>query len=167
MVHALRQGWLGDFTEIDYWSLSKLTRQISKLISTYGIIFVVSAGNTRHGSGTVGFPATLSPKLPIIVVGSTDGDGIELGGSSRGPQVAVSAPGRVLCADNRPGESYQIALGISFAAPAVAALAAYFPSLSDVGPMLRNRPTELISEAVKDYIVKAAYVRPGSTVLSV
>lgn len=165
-IVTVQRGFRGP-DEIDKWSLAKLTHHISKLISTYGIVFVVSAGNTGHDAGTVGFPATLSPKLPIIVVGSTDDDGIELASSSRGPQVTVSAPGRVVCADNKPGESFQIALGTSFTAPAVAALAAYFLSLPDVGPMLRKRPTELIPEAVKDYIVKAAYVRPGSTVLSI
>ncbi len=165
-IVTVQRGFRGP-DEIDKWSLAKLTRQISKLISKYGIVFVVSAGNTGYGAGTVGFPATLSPKLPIIVVGSTDEEGIELASSSRGPQVTVSAPGRVLCADNKPGEAFQVALGTSFAAPAVAALAAYFLSLPDVGPMLRKRPTELIPEAVKNYIVKAAYVRPGSTVLSV
>lgn len=165
-IVTVQRGFRGP-DEIDKWSLAKLTRQISKLISKYGIVFVVSAGNTGYGAGTVGFPATLSPRLPIIVVGSTDGDGIELASSSRGPQVTVSAPGRVLCAENKPGEAFQIALGTSFAAPAVAALAAYFLSLPDVGPMLRKRPTELIPEAVKEYIVNAAYVRPGSTVLSV
>lgn len=165
-IVTMQRGFRGP-DEIDKWSLAKLTRQISKLISTYGIVFVVSAGNTGHDAGTVGFPATLSPRLPVIVVGSTDEDGIELASSSRGPQVTVSAPGRVMCADNGPGESIQIAEGTSFAAPAVAALAAYFLSLPDVGPMLRKRPTELIPEAVKDYIVKAAYVRPSSTVLSI
>ena len=152
---------------IDKWSISKITRQISKLIYIYGIVFVSSAGNTGLGAGTVGFPATLSSTLPIIVVGSTNEEGIELPSSSRGPQVTVSAPGRVLCADNHSGESFQIAMGTSFAAPAVAALAAYSLSLPDVGPMLRNRPTELIAEAVRDYIMQSAYVRPGSTVLSV
>lgn len=165
-IVTVQRGFRGP-DEIDKWSLAKLSGHISKLISKYGIVFVVSAGNTGYGAGTVGFPATLSPRLPIIVVGSTDEDGIELASSSRGPQVTVSAPGRVLCAENRPGLSFQTALGTSFAAPAVAALAAYFLSLPDVGPMLRKRPTELIPEALKEYIVKAAYVRPGSTVLSI
>lgn len=165
-IVTVQRGFRGP-DEIDKWTLSKLSRQISKLISTYGIVFVASAGNTGYDAGTVGFPATLSPKLPIIVVGTTDEGGIELASSSRGPQVTVSAPGRVMCADNKPGGSFQIAWGTSFAAPAVAALAAYFLSLPDVGPMLRKRPTEQIPEAVKDYIVKAAYVRPGSTVLSI
>ena len=119
------------------------------------------------GGGAVGFPASLSPRLPIIVVGSTDDDGIQFPTSSRGPQVTVSAPGYVLCADNEPGVHYQMVSGTSFAAPAVAGLAAYYLSLPDTGPKLRNRPTELISQAVKDYIVETAYVRPGSTVLSV
>lgn len=153
--------------EIDKWSKVKITRVISKLISKYGIVFVNSAGNTGMGAGTVGFPASLSPQLPIIVVGSTDDDGIQLPTSSRGHQVTVSAPGQVLCANNQPGGQYQIVSGTSFAAPAVAGLAAYYLSLHDVGPMLRNRPTELIPKAVKDYIVKTAYVRPGSNVLSV
>ena len=151
-------------TEIDKWSKVKISRAISKLISNYGIVFVTSAGN---GGGPVGFPASLSPQLPIIVVGSTDVDGIQFPTSSRGPQVTVSAPGYVLCADNAPGVHYQTVSGTSFAAPAVAGLAAYYLSLPDTGPKLRNRPTEMISQAVKDYIVETAYVRPGSTVLSV
>lgn len=165
-IVTVQQGFEGP-AQIDKWSMSKVTRQILKLISTYGIVLVCAAGNSGLGAGTVGFPASLSTKVPIIVVGSTNEDGIQRPGSSRGPQVTVSAPGRVLCADNKPGPSYKTALGTSFAGPAVAGLAAYFLSLPDVGPMLRNRPTELIPAAVRDYIVKAAYVRPGSTVLSV
>ena len=165
-IVTLQQSFEGP-AEIDKWSMSKVTRQILKLISTYGIVFVCAAGNSGLGAGTVGFPASLSPKVPIIVVGSTNEDGIQRPDSSRGPQVTVSAPGNVLCADNKPGPSYQIASGTSFAGPAVAGLAAYFLSLPDVGATLRNKPTELIPAAVKDYIVKAAYFRPGSTVLSV
>lgn len=100
-------------------------------------------------------------------MGSTDEAGVQLADSSRGPQVTISAPGHVLCADNQPGPNYQVISGTSFTGPAVAGLAAYFLSLHDVGPMLRNRPTELIPAAVKDYIVEAAYVRPGSTLLSI
>lgn len=162
-IVTMQQGYRGP-TEIDKWSKVTITRLISKLISRYGIVIVSSAGNT--GDGTVGFPASLSPQLPIIVVGSTDEDGIQLPESTRGPKVIVSAPGRVLCADNKPGPYYQVASGTSFAAPAVAGLAAYYLSLPDTGPKLRNRPTELISRAVMDYIVETAYVRPGSTVLS-
>lgn len=154
-------------TEIDKWSKVKITRIISKLISQYGIVFVNSAGNTGMEAGTVGFPASLSPQLPIIVVGSTDDDGIQQATSSRGHQVTVSAPGLVLCANNEPGGHYEFVSGTSFAAPAVAGLAAYYLSVHDIGSMLRNRPTELIPQAVKDYIVKTAYVRPGSNVLSV
>lgn len=163
-IVTIARGFRGP-TEIDKWSKVVITRLISKLISRYGIVIVSSAGNT--GDGVVGFPASLSPQLPIIVVGSTDEDGIQLPGSTRGPKVTVSAPGRVLCADNEPGPYYQSAQGTSFAAPAVAGLAAYYLSLPDTGPKLRNRQTELISRAVMDYIVETAYVRPGSTVLSV
>lgn len=163
-IVTMQRGFRGA-TEIDKWSKVKITRLISKLISQYGIVFVSSAGNT--GDGTVGFPASLSPQLPIIVMGSTDEDGIQLPGSTRGPKVTVSAPGRVLCADNKPGVYYQIASGTSFAAPAVAGLAAYYLSLPDTGPNLQNRPPELIPRAVMDYILETAYVRPGSTVLSV
>lgn len=162
-IVTMQQGYRGP-TEIDKWSKVTITRLISKLISRYGIAIVSSAGNT--GDGTVGFPASLSPQLPIIVVGSTDEDGIQLPESTIGPKVIVSAPGTVLCADNKPGPYYQIASGASFAAPAVAGLAAYYLSLPDTGPKLRNRPTELIPRAVMDYIVETAYVRPGSTVLS-
>lgn len=160
-IVTMQRGFRGA-TEIDKWSTVKISSLISKLISQYGIVFVSSAGNT--GDGTVGFPASLSPQLPIIVVGSTDEDGIQLPTSSRGPQVTVCAPGRVLCADNKPGVYYQIFSGTSFAAPAFAGLAAYYLSLPDTGPKLRNRPTELISQAVKDHIVETS---PGSTVLSV
>lgn len=153
--------------EVDKWSKVQITRMISKLISKYGIVFVNSAGNTGMEAGTVGFPASLSPQLPIIVVGSTDDDGIQVATSSRGHQVTVSAPGLVLCADNEAGVTFQYTSGTSFAAPAVAGLAAYYLSVHDIGSMLRNRPTELIPQAVKDYIVKTAYVRPGSNVLSV
>lgn len=71
-------------TQIDKWSSIKITRAISKLISKYGIVFVNSAGNTGKEAGTVGFPASLSPKLPIMVVVSTDDYGIQFPTSFRG-----------------------------------------------------------------------------------
>ena len=62
------------------------------------------------------------------------------------------------------GINHEAVTGNSFAAPG---LAAHFLSLPDFCSMLRNGPTYLISEAIKDYNVKAAYVRPDSAVLSV
>lgn len=124
-------------TEIDKWSKVKITCAISKLISRYGIVFVSSAAN-KGEARTVGFPASPSSQLPIIVVGTTYEDGIQDFILSRGPQVTVSAPGRVLCADNKPRVYYQIFSGTSFAVPVVTGLVAYYQSLPDTGPNLRT-----------------------------
>lgn len=71
--------------------------------------------------------------------------------------LAVTAPGVVLCAGLESGLVEQ--KGSSFAAAAVSGLAAYFLSLNDVGQMLRRR-TGKVPNAVKEYILKIAFIRP-------
>lgn len=145
----------------DRYSTDTLKYLISELINMYGIILVCAAGN---GGGKIdSIPPTFSPKMPIIVVGAVSPHtGANLPFSNRGPPLTVSAPGQVRCADRRAGRYSQTVAGSSFAAPAVAGLVAYFLSLHDVGPMLRRKP-HMIAQAVKQYIVDSAYVRPLGT----
>ena len=70
--------------------------------------FIYAITEAGKEAGTVGFLASLSPKLPIMVVVSTDDYGIQLPTSFRGHWVTVSAPGQVLCASNESGGQFQI-----------------------------------------------------------
>lgn len=145
--------------------VSKLTTALMKiLISTimerYGVVIVCAAGNDAREVDSL--PSSFSPQLPLIVVGGVDpvtGDrSVE---SNFGLAVTVSAPGEVVCASPRDGSGWARE-GTSFAAPAVAGVVAYFLSLQDVGPMLRKTPG-LIPQAVKQYIMDSAYIRPDAT----
>ena len=137
----------------------RLTYLISKMILTYGLVIVCAASKgpmTRHNFE---FPSSLADSLPILLVGAADPkSGATFSWSSEDPLVTVTAPGVVLCA-GRKGLVEQT--GSSYAAASVSGLAAYFMSLHNVGPMLRKKAGE-IPQAVKHYIVKIAYIRPGA-----
>lgn len=144
--------------------VSKLTTALMKfLISTimekYGVV-IVCAGGDDGAREIESLPSSFSPKLPLIVVGGVDPDtGDRTIDSNFGPAVTVSAPAEVVCASPRGDGSGWAKHGTSFAAPAVAGLVAYFLSSKDVGPMLRKTPG-LIVQAVKQYIMDSAYIRP-------
>ena len=145
--------------------VSKLTTTLMKiLLSTimekYAVVVVCAAGNDAREVDSL--PSSFSPMLPLIVVGGVDPDtGDRTMDSNFGLAVTVSAPGEVVCASPRDGSGWA-KQGTSFAAPAVAGLVAYFLSLPDVGPTLRQTPG-LIPQVVKQYIMETAYIRPDAT----
>ncbi len=134
---------------------------ITIMINRYRISYVCGAG---EGIGNIdSWPAILSPKLPIIVVGGVYPiSGITVPYSRVGPALTVSAPWQVMCASRRAGDSAVILQGTAFAASMVAGLVAYFLSLSDLGPILR-RNGDSIPQAVKQHIIDSAYIRPEGT----
>lgn len=149
---------------MDKYSLVKIRYLILKYLEKYGVIFVCTPGN--HASH-VNIPASFSPKIPIIPVGSVDIWGDATPSSPRGPAITVSAPGSsVQCAKGTGIAGSQRLSGTSVAAPAVAGLVAYFLSLPDVGPMLRQRSGS-IPQAVKQYLIDMAYIRSYSKVKSI
>lgn len=138
--------------------IDKMRSLVSKMIMLYGLVIVCSSLSGPRTVGQFNFPSSLSDYLPIIVVGAADSrNGKTLSWSSGDPLITVTAPGLVLCAGLAEGLVTQT--GSSFAAPTVTGLAAYFLSLDDVGPMLRKAAGR-IPQAVKDYIVTTAYIRP-------
>lgn len=143
----------------------RLTGLINKMIKLYGLVIVTAASKDRPGIRNFDFPASLVDSLPIIEVGAADSKTGKTLTWSRGHPVSlpVTAPGVVLCAGGaEEGDHLVKRHGSSFAAATVAGLAAYFLSLDDVGPMLRNDPKN-VPNAVKEYILKTAYIRPGAT----
>lgn len=135
-----------------------LTALIAKMISIYGLVIVCAASKGPTSIQKFDFPSSLAVSLPIVEVGAADSkNGETFPWSSGDPLLTVTAPGVVLCAGLEGGLVEQ--KGSSFAAAAVGGLAAYFLSLDDVGPMLR-RKTSKVPNAVKEYIVKIAYIRP-------
>lgn len=137
-----------------------LTTFISKMVRLYGLVIVCAASKDSTNIQDFDFPSSLAGNLPIIVVGAVDPkNGETFPWSSKDPWLTVTAPGVVLCAGSEGGLVEQ--KGLSFATAAVSGLAAYFLSLGDVGPMLRKKKGK-IPNAVKDYIVKVAYIRPGA-----
>lgn len=142
--------------------VSKLTTALMKILISaimekYAVVIVCAAGNDAREVDSL--PSSFSLTLPLIVVGGVDPDtGDRTMDSNFGPVVTVSAPSEVICASPRD-ESGWAKQGTSFAAPAVAGLVAYFLSSQDVGPMLRRTPG-LIVQAVKQYIMDSAYIRP-------
>ena len=141
-----------------------LTRLTYKMIKSYGLVIVTAASKDPAPVPDFDFPDSLVDSLPIIEVGAADSKTGKTLPWSRGHPVSlpITAPGVVLCAGGAEGEDGLVEQkGSSFAAAAVAGLAAYFLSFDDVGPMLRKDP-ENVPNAVKEYILKTAYIRPGA-----
>ena len=158
----------------------RLTSLISKMVFSYGLVIVSAASKDPPTVNKFDFPASLVVSLPIIEVGAADSKNGKTFPWSRGDPLSlpVIAPGVVLCVgtgtglpgaggDSRVGgvgggeNNLVEQQGSSFAAASVAGLAAYFLSLEDVGSMLRKDP-ENVPNAVKEYILKLAYIRPGA-----
>lgn len=149
---------------LDKYSKTKMKHLILKYLEKYRVIFVCTPGNYR---GHINVPASFSPNIPIISVGSVNVLGIESSFSPIGPAITISAPGdNIECAKGTGIAGSQKMSGTSVAAPAVAGLVAYFLSLPDIGPMLRQNQNS-IPQAVKQYLIDIGYVRSGSTVKSV
>lgn len=137
-----------------------LTSLISKMIKVYGLVIVCAASKGPISIHKFDFPSSLAMDLPIIEVGAADSKNGETFPWSIGdPLLTVTAPGVVLCAAGLE-EGLVEQKGSSYAAAAVSGLAAYFLSLDDVGPMLRRGTPDKVPNAVKEYVVKIAYIRP-------
>lgn len=149
---------------MDKYTQTKMKYLILKYLDNYGVIFVCTPGNE---SGHINVPASFSPNIPIISVGSVNVVGDPSLFSPSGPSITISAPGdHIQCATGKGVRGSHIRSGTSLAAPAVAGLVAYFLSLPDIGPMLRQSQNS-IPQAVKQYLIDIGYVRSGSTVRSV
>ncbi|KAL8735840.1 MAG: hypothetical protein Q9181_002669 [Wetmoreana brouardii] len=133
-----------------------------------GIVVVIAAGNTNQGAPTQGFGVPLrfgSPNNPLITVGAIDKSGARTAFNlppGPGPDhlltgdISIWALGKdVRIANNRPGINglYRNDDGTSFAAPQVAALAAYYLRLPNTVLPAAN---ELVPMAVKRHLLATA-----------
>lgn len=136
------------------------TSLISKMIKVYGLVIVCAASKGPISINKFDFPSSLAMDLPIIEVGAADSKNGETFPWSIGdPLLTVTAPGVVLCAAGLE-EGLVEQTGSFYAAAAVSGLAAYLLSLKNVGPMLRRGTPDKVPNAVKEYVVKIAYIRP-------
>ena len=122
--------------------------------------FTIASGNSAaDGRPTVDrYPALWAGDINgLIVVGATDNDGNLAAFSQGGPLVSVWAPAvQIRCADNQMGVN-QKKSGTSYAAPAVAGLAAYFMGLPGNG--LGQPGSGQMAGNVKNLITTLAWPR--------
>jgi subtilisin family serine protease len=115
-----------------------------------GCILIAASGN--NAAETRFWPAAYPE---VIAVGAVNAGGRPAAFSTRGPHVALCAPGeRILTADL---SGYQYATGTSFAAPFVSATAALLVSRA------ARRAVPLTAPAVKDILVRSAQPFAGGT----
>ena len=149
---------------------SQFEALLDMLINYYQVVVVVPAGadSSARNSDINMWPATAAGRYDIIVVGAVQAhDRKELPWSRGGPFLTVSAPGMVRCALNQAGSNYMGGRGTHVAAAQVAGLVAYFLSLDDLGPTLRNNPGD-IPKWVKTYIrTVASYRKSDDDVLAI
>ncbi|WP_238161300.1 S8 family peptidase [Kribbella antibiotica] len=115
-----------DFPDVD-----PLEEAVNRLTATTGALFVISAGNSGPGAGTVGSPGSADAAL---TVGAVDHEDKLAGFSSRGPRVGdgavkpdVTAPGVGIMAakaGGTAGDYYQTMSGTSMSSPHTAGAAA-------------------------------------------
>ena len=75
---------------VDKYSLTKMKYLIPKYLEKYGVTFVCTPGNNP---GHISVPASFSPIIPIISVGSVNILAVVTSFSPTGPAITVSAPG--------------------------------------------------------------------------
>jgi Subtilase family/LysM domain len=156
-------------------------RTVFQQLKALGVVIVVSSGNCRPkpGIGPTKQCSTYNEEIdqypaawahdntvgPFIVVGAVDNTGKRADfsqGTQSGGLLSVSAPGKdIRGASDEKGIKWPVVKsGTSFAAPAVAGLAAYFLSLESLRSQLvqpQNIPG--IGLAVKNYIIAQSWAR--------
>ena len=139
-------------------------RNLFELIIAHGATIIATAGNQAHvGRPEVdSYPALFAETLPLIVVGSADIKGRQSIFSQAGPLVSVYASGENIQCPTESGTNIRYVSGTSFAAPAVAGLAANLWSDAALQDHLRKGGVESYAQNTKDLITSLAYSRyPG------
>ncbi len=132
----------------------------------HGVSVVVSAGNkANNGHPNVdAYPALWANTLPIIVVGSSNDQGQKSSFSQGGPLVTVYASGERIQCPSTVGIQVKYKSGTSFAAPAVAGLAANLWSDPAQQQRLRKGGVSSYAQNTKDLIIDLAYSRTAGGV---
>jgi subtilisin family serine protease len=120
---------------------SAIDAALASAYLTYGCFIDCAAGNTYGGAVT--YPAT---NQYVVAVTATDHNDSWATYSSKGPEVALSAPGTSIYS-TQPGNTYGYSSGTSFAAPQVAGAAALMLSKnSNLTPLQVRKTIEHTSE---------------------
>lgn len=111
------------------------------------------------------WPAVAASELPMINVGAVYHNGTTGSVSQGGPLLTVTAIGlNIACAHYLlPGTAFQVGSGTSYAAPAVAGLAAYLLSVEKYQFQLHAGGIGALPRNMIALIKSLAYVRPGGT----
>ena len=161
-VVTMSSGWAGDIFSppivLDKEDAS-LALKIKTLHDDYQTVVAVAAGNKGKIKPEINeTPAKFSATMPIITVGNVLPNGQKDINSQGGPALTMSAVGHVGCAAPYPGRAIAREQGTSFSAAIVAGLIADLLSRQKEGGQLRLA-SPFIPEAVRDYMVKLAWVR--------